>query len=494
MRMSNQMREILNDMNAQRNLLDQAIKDRDPEKAKAAQTEIEKLNALYTAAETAFLNERALEREQDQDDDDSLDEKPSSEKPAYDSKLFYKALTARGALTESERSLIAEARRKYDNYFSEFGANRFTNSLSEGVKENGGYTVPDDLSQEIFESIKTRDSVRNLVYVENVTSTSGTRIYKSGDANRLYNTAEYEEIKELDNPKFGTVTYNQKKFAGITPISNELLNDSFVNFQSEITAWLADAARVTENRQILYGAGGDKHCQGIISTQGAYREITAPSSITIDFLRKVKFSLRSPYRASAMWVMNTDAFLLISELKDGNGRSYIQPDPINAEQYILLGSPMYILDDIETDENKTVILYGDLKTAYRMFSRQDFGITFTDIGAGAFETDSIRARGIERFDGRIMDNNALVIVRDLSVTPTTVTTPEKDFGAASAITAESLAYQSKTGLLEFAEDMGIAGVNSTMTKSNIITAILSALEGDDEDTEDDTGSEPGVGA
>ena len=102
MRMSNQMREILNDMNAQRNLLDQAIKDRDPEKAKAAQTEIEKLNALYTAAETAFLNERALEREQDQDDDDSLDEKPSSEKPAYDSKLFYKALTARGALTESE--------------------------------------------------------------------------------------------------------------------------------------------------------------------------------------------------------------------------------------------------------------------------------------------------------------------------------------------------------------------------------------------------------
>lgn len=189
-----------------------------------------------------------------------------------------------------------------------------------------------------------------------------------------------------------------------------------------------------------------------------------------------KLFYKALYRPTAQWIMNTDAFLAISELKDGNGRSYIQEDPKVSEQYVLLGSNIYILDDIETEDNKTVIMYGDLDKAYRMFTRREFGIAFTDVGAGAFETDTIKARGIERFDGKIMDNNALVIVRDFAVTTLDVNAPSNDFGVESTeITKESLAYQTKSSLLELADDYGIAGITDTMTKSAIITAILSAL-------------------
>ena len=470
MRMSNQMRDLRDKITIKRSELNEAISNNDVEKAKSAKLELENLDNLYNMAETAFENERKFRADPDDGENNNtrIKQMDNKSKLNYDANLFYKAITNKGNLSESEKSIISEARKKYNN------------SFSEGKKENGGYTVPDDLSKEIFESIKSQDSIRDLVDVEHVKSATGTRIVKSGTPNRLYNTEEYEELKELNNPVFSVVKYNQKKFAGLMPLSSELFEDSFINFQSEIVNWLSDSARVTENHQLLYGAGGDNHCQGILTTPGAYKEITAPSDITIEFLRKVKFSLKKGYRSTAKWIMNTDSLLAISEIKDGNGRSYMQPDPIKAEQYVLLGSPVYIFDDIETDEGKTVILYGDLKKAYRMFDRQNFGIAFTDVGAGAFETDSYKARGIERFDGKIMDNNALVIIRECTVETLTVKEPTAEFGAENKITEESLSYQNKNNLIALAEDLGVAGITTAMTKQAIITAIMSALNPTDD--------------
>lgn len=469
-RMSNEMREICANITNVRKKLKQAIDDKNIEDCKKYKAELENLNTLYEAAEADFKAE--FRDVIDFDDGDQGDDKASGGKsPVYNSKLFYKAISDRASLTDAERQIVAKATAEYRN------------SFSESQKENGGYTVPDDLSTEIFKSIENADSVRNLVAVENVNTATGTRIFKSGDKVKLYNTAEAEEIKELNNPKYGVVTYNQKKFTGISSVSSELLEDSFVNFTSEITEWLAEAARVTENEEVLYGAANEKHCQGIISTPDAFIDIAYPSTLTIEFLRKAKFTLRSGYRSNAKWIMNSDAFLAISELTDKNGRSYIQPDPREDEKYLLLGSQIYILDDILTEEDKTVVMYGDLSKAYRMFVRRNFGIAFTDIGAGAFETDTLKARGIERFDGKIMDNNALVIIRDFAVSPIGGEEPEVDFGAADTteLSQKNLSFLTKKQLLEIADELGVAGLSETSTKSTIISAIIAAASPDDDD-------------
>lgn len=459
MRMNNEMRELLNSMSEAREKLKQAISTKNVEEAKKIKSELENLSELYDAAETSFMNERKSKM-----DDDSED-KNNPKSLEYNAKLFYKAISTPATLNEDERNVIAKATSEYRSKFSE------------ATKENGGYTVPDDLSTEIYEKIKTKDSVRNLVSTENVTSTSGTRLYKTGEVNRLYNTEEYEEIKEMNTPNYGTIKYNQKKFAAILPISSELLEDSIVNFSNEITDWLSEAARVTENHQVLYGIGNEKNCQGLLSTVGAFKEVTAESTVTIDFLRKVKFSLPSGYRASSQWVMNTDAFLEISALKDNNGRSYIQDDPKVEEGYLLLGRPICIFDDIASEDNKTSIMFGDFQKAYRIFDRRNFGIAFTDIGAGAFETDTLRARGTERFDGKILDNNACVIVRDFGVASLDVTEATSDFGVEDGeISAESLAYQTKSNLLEIADEIGVAGVSNSNSKQEIIAAILNAIK------------------
>lgn len=458
-RMSNEMRELRNKLGAALDDIDKAVASGDVEAAESAKAEADKYRNLLTIAENAFEARKGIEADPD---DGKNPEGNADGETEYNAKLFYKAISGQ-KLTDSEKEVINSAITEYRDKYSE------------GSKKDGGYTVPDDLSQTIFESIKSKESVRNLVSVENVTSATGTRIWRKGDANKLYNTEEYAEIKEMNNAEYEPKTYKQHKFAGLMTVSSELLEDSFTSFEAEIRNWLSDAARITENHEVLYGVGGEKHCQGLISTAGAYTEVSAPQTLTIDFFRAVYLSLPSGYRANAKWVMNSLAFAKIAEVKDGDGRSVLQPDPRQKDSYVLLGFPVQVMDIILTDEeNKTVVMFGDFNSAYRMFSRRNFGISFTDIGAGAFETDSVKAKGVERFDGRIFDSAALIMIRGFAVSPLTITAASENL--ADDISEATLKNLTKTQLLELCTELEVTGVTAESTKTAIVSAILAKIK------------------
>ncbi len=454
-RMSNEMRELRVKLGNALDAIDAAVAKGDAEAATKAKEEADRCRSLLTAAENAFEARRGLET------DPNDETKTGNEEEKYNAALFYKAISGQ-KLTENELKIMESAALDYRNKYSE------------GSKKDGGYTVPDDLSTTIYESVKSKESVRNLISVENVSSVTGTRIWRSGDANKLYNTEEYEEVKEMNSAHFEPMTYKQHKYAGMMTVSTELLEDSFVSFEGEIRTWLSDAARVTENHEILYGVGGEKHCQGLISTSGAYTEVTTPSTLTIDFFRAVYLTLPAGYRAKAKWVMNSLAFAKCAEVKDGDGRSLLQPNPREKDSYLLLGFPVEIYDSILTDEdNKTVVMFGDFESAYRMFARKDFGIAFTDVGAGAFETDSLKARGMERFDGRIFDRAALIMIRGFSVSALTLT--EAGATLSDDISEATLKNLTKTQLLELCAELEVTGVTESSTKNAIVTAILNKL-------------------
>ncbi|MBU3135061.1 phage major capsid protein [Clostridium gasigenes] len=365
-------------------------------------TEIEDIKAQILIAKM----EEEDEREEVTNKVEVINKKEGNDmKAIYNGELFYKNLTNKAALTSEEKLVITKVQ----------------NKLSEGIAKDGGAVVPDDITKEIIESIKMDESVRNLVRIENATSKTGTRLVKTGTPNKLFNTGEREQIKEMNNMEYGTIKYHQNKFTGKMDVPNELLDDSFVDFKQEIVSWLADSARYTENDQVFYGNGDDVNAQGLISTKGKFKEIIAPASITEAFLRKTKNSLKAGYRKQAKWVMNTEAQEVLCNLKNSiSGLSLLTQDPRNEDQFTLFGRPVEIYDTVATDETdplkkKTVIMYGVFDRAYRMFPRKNFEIKMTDIGAGAIETDTVVAIGIERFDGKIMDTEAMVLVRDFIV-------------------------------------------------------------------------------
>ncbi len=405
--MTKEIRELLNKLEVLEDEARELINNTETrtEDITTKQEEIRGLKAKIEMQEELENDFKDEERDGINMNKESRDDK----KVKYDGELFYRALTG-VELTEEERKLIKEVQ---------------TRALSEtGDKKDGGNVVPDDLSQEIIESIKEEESVRNLVRIENAKSKTGTRIVRTGTPNKLHNTAERGAIQMINNPQYDVITYNQQKFAGMMDVSNELLDDSFVNFKDEIKTWLADSSRETENEEVFYGLGGDNACEGLISKgKEKYKTVKAPTTIDIKFLRRVKNMLKKGYRTNSKWVMNTEAFEVLSNIEDKNGRGILAEDPRKEDSYTLFGRPVEIYDTIQTNDTtkKTEILFGDFIRGYRMFPRKNFEIKMTDIGAGAFETDTVKAIGIERFDGKIMDVGAVIMVTDVvtgEVTPT----------------------------------------------------------------------------
>ncbi|MCO6515766.1 MAG: phage major capsid protein, partial [Snodgrassella sp.] len=52
------------------------------------------------------------------------------------------------------------------------------------------------------------------------------------------------------------------------------------------------------------------------------------------------------------------------------------------------------------------LYFGDLKQGITLYDRQSMSITPTNIGGGAFETDTTKIRFIDRFDVELIDEGA----------------------------------------------------------------------------------------
>lgn len=406
--MTKKERELRQQLKEKREAAQKAIVEGNNEEARTLLDEANNLkNQIELMVEARELDtpnteERNFVPEQERNPQPAEEQRSFISTPEY-RKAWYKVLTGReDELEQEERSMLKKVIQE----------NR---ALSAGSDKDGGYTVPEDISKEILKSIMEMDTVRKLVKVVPKTAPSGNYTVRKGVAQKLYNTAEKEQIKELKNMEFDQITWNVKKFAGFLPISSELLNDSFVNFVQEIVEWLSESAVVTENDEVFYGTG-DQNVEGIISSDKFITKV-APDQVTIKFLRRIKNSLKKGYRRNAVWVMNTEAFETLANIEDKNGRGILAADPRDEDRFNLFGRPVEVYDEIVTnEEDKTThILFGDFKRGYRMFDRQKFEIKSTDVGADAFLTDQTYFRGIERFDGRVVDPEAAVVVKGLVV-------------------------------------------------------------------------------
>jgi len=80
----------------------------------------------------------------------------------------------------------------------------------------------------------------------------------------------------------------------------------------------------------------------------------------------------------------------------------------------LLGKELVVISDRwlpngGTASNPTYPLYiGDMAEAVKLFDRERLSLMSTNVGAGAFETDTTKIRAIDRFDVQLWDTEAMV--------------------------------------------------------------------------------------
>ena len=234
------------------------------------------------------------------------------------------------------------------------------NVLSESVDQDGGYLVPEEFEKQIITGLDEVNVLRSLAKV--IPTHHDRKIPISVGHSVATWTAENAAYTE-SNPTFGQKQIDAFKLTDLVRVSIELLQDSEFDLESYIAAEFARAFGIAEEQAFCVGTGTNQPT-GIFTANGGTVGVTAAAAnaITLDEIISLVYSLKSPYRKNAKFLMNDATIPLLRKLKDNNGTYLWQPSVQAGQPDKLLGFEIYTSPYAPTVEaGAYAIAFGDFK-------------------------------------------------------------------------------------------------------------------------------------
>ena len=282
------------------------------------------------------------------------------------------------------------------------------NALEEGTDSEGGYLVPDEYERTLVEALEEENVFRQLANV--IRTSSGDRkipvVATKGTASWIDEEGAYTESDD----SFGQVSIGAYKVGTMIKVSEELLNDSVFDLESYIAKEFARRIGAKEEEAFFTGDGSGKPLGVLAATGGAETGVTAASStaITADELMDLFYSLKSPYRKKAVWVLNDSTIKAVRKLKDSTGQYLWQPSLAVGTPDTLLGRP------VKTSAYMPVIAAGAKTIAFGDFSyywiadRQ--GRSFKRLNELYAANGQVGFLGSQRVDGKLVLSEAVKVL------------------------------------------------------------------------------------
>ena len=356
--MPKELRELLDQINAKKTEVKNFVAENKIEEAKASKEELKSLQDKFDVLYDLYEEEK-------ENNEEAIKNK---------------------AKENNKENSIAEFANAARNGF------RVNNKMTIGSKPDGGYTVPEDILTAINTYRESKKSLKDLVTVEKVTTSKGSRTFKKrAQQTGFIKVGEGGKIGKGATPQFERLDYEIEKYAGYFPVTNELLADSDANITNTIIQWIGDESRVTANKLIL----------NVIKTK-AETKLEGLNGIK----KALNVTLGSAFKATSKIITNDDGLQYLDTLKDGNGRYILQADPITPmSMWLCAGAtkvPVEVIpnSDMPSTGNKAPFIIGDLKEGIVFWDRQLMSIKMSDIASigdlNAFEEDLTLFRAIER--------------------------------------------------------------------------------------------------
>lgn len=301
---------------------------------------------------------------------------------------------AQSKKTEDEVAKFAKAVRQF-----------IRKGLVEGVDEDGGYTVPEDVSTRIEHYKDVDYALEADIDVVPVTTNKGSRTYqKKTTPNTFVDIDENGEItEEIQAPKFERVPYAIQDRAGFMPVSNDLVADSDANIMEIVAEWLGKADVNTTNAKVL----------------AKVAEKAQVDLKDIDGIKKaLNVTLGQAYKNGAKIYTNDDGLNYLDTLKDANKRPLLNPDPTDsAKMQLRCGTTVLPIKVLPNEvwasvEGKVPFIVGNLFDYVRKYDRQHMSIKASDVASignfNAFAQNMTLLRAIVRDDYRVKDADSIV--------------------------------------------------------------------------------------
>ena len=273
------------------------------------------------------------------------------------------------------------------------------NDLNIGEDSEGGYLVPDEYERKLVEALEEENIFRRLATVIN--TSSGDRkipvVTSKGDAVWMDEAEQYT----LSDDAFGQTSIGSYKVGTAIKVSEELLNDSVFDLPSYIAKEFARRIGAKEEEAFLIGDGIGKPTGVFHATGGAEDgATTAGASITFDDVMELFYSLRSPYRAKGVWLLNETTVKALRKLKDSTGNYLWQPSVTAGVPDMILNRPYYTSTFVpELAAGNKVMAFGDFKY-YWIADRQ--GRSFKRLNELFSMTGQVGFLASQRVDGKLI--------------------------------------------------------------------------------------------
>ena len=284
------------------------------------------------------------------------------------------------------------------------------NVLQEGVGSKGGYLVPEEFERRLVEKLTELNVFRQICNVTPMGSSSKAipLVADEGEASWIGENGSYGE----DDDSFATVVLKAHKVGRLTRVSDELLDDAFFDIETYVLNSLAKSMAKAEEKAFAVGTG-DEYDQptGVFTEDGAGVGVVtaAADKITADELIDLEFSVASPYRVDANWVMNDQTAKIVRKLKDGQGNYVWQKSLAEGQPDILLGHPVkYCAYAPTVAAGAPVIAFGNFGY-YTIGDRS--GVDLKKLEELYAANGQVGFRGSRRTDGKITQSDAIKVLQ-----------------------------------------------------------------------------------
>ena len=283
------------------------------------------------------------------------------------------------------------------------------NSLKIGEDDHGGYLAPDEFERTLIEGLREQNIFRRFAHI--IHTSSGDRKIPVSVSKGTASWIDEEEAYPASDDTFGILTIGAYKLATTIKVSEELLHDSVFDVASYVAREFARRIGDAEEEAFFTGNGSGKPTGILASSGGAGVGVTAAAvgAVTFDEVIDLYYSLKSPYRRNAVFMMNDSTVRSLRKLKDGTGQYIWQPAVSANTPDTVMNRPVYTSAFMPAMESGArSILFGDL-SYYWIADRE--GRTFQRLNELYAPNGQVGFLSSERVDGKLILPEAVKVLQ-----------------------------------------------------------------------------------
>lgn len=222
---------------------------------------------------------------------------------------------------------------------------------------DNGAVIPTSIARKIIDQIKEISPIAARASQYNVSGNVTIPVYD--ESSSAITMAYADEFTALTSNvgKFKSVTLGGFLSGALAKLSQSLINKTDFDLVAYVVRKLSEAAALWTEKEVLNGTSSK--IEGI-STVTPTVTAAASTAVTADELIDLQEAVPDRFQANCIWIMHKKTRSAIRKLKNSDGDYLLNKDFTTPWNYSLLGSPVYVSDQMPTmAANNRAIVYLD---------------------------------------------------------------------------------------------------------------------------------------